>query len=304
MGSLLDRLKSAGSVKLASVLSESMFFTDKDCTTTKFPILNIALSGKIDGGLTSGITVLGGPSKHFKSLAGLVMVQAYMEKHKDAVCLFFDSEYGITPEYIAANGIDTDRVLHIPVEHLEQLKFDLVKRLEEIKRGDKVIVFVDSIGNLASKKEVEDALDEKSVADMTRAKQVKSFFRIITPHFTTKDIPCIVVAHTYQTQELYSKSVISGGCVKPGTKIFMYDGKLKNVEDIVAGDLVKTLLGPQKVIHTWNPDTLENGTPECYEVEFDDGFKVVCSETHRFLNTDMQWVEAKNLSVGTEIVTL
>jgi hypothetical protein len=102
-------------------------------------------------------------------------------------------------------------VIHIPIEHLEQLKFDISKRLESIERGDKVIIFIDSVGNLASKKEVEDALDGKSVADMTRARVMKSLWRIVTPHLTTKDIPCIAVNHTYQTMEIYSKAVMSGG---------------------------------------------------------------------------------------------
>jgi hypothetical protein len=91
------------------------------------------------------------------------------------------------------------------------LKFDISKRLEAIERGDKVIIFIDSVGNLASKKEVEDALDEKSVADMSRARVMKSLWRIVTPHLTTKDIPCIAVNHTYQTMEMFSKSVMSGG---------------------------------------------------------------------------------------------
>jgi hypothetical protein len=67
------------------------------------------------------------------------------------------------------------------------------------------------VGNLASKKEVEDALDGKSVADMTRAKQMKSLFRMVTPHLTIKDIPMVVVNHTYQTMEMFSKAVVSGG---------------------------------------------------------------------------------------------
>jgi RecA/RadA recombinase len=142
---------------------------------------------------------------------GLVMIQAYMKKYPDAICLFYDSEYGITPEYIKANGIDPERVIHIPIEHVEQLKFDIVKRLEAIERGEHVIIFVDSIGNLASKKEVEDALDEKSVADMSRAKAMKSLFRIITPHLTTKDLPCIMVNHTYKEIGLFPKDVVSGG---------------------------------------------------------------------------------------------
>lgn len=211
MSSILERLKSAGSIKATEVLSKSSFFNEKDMIPTDIPIINIALSGKIDGGLTPGLIFCAGPSKHYKSLLGLKMVSAYMNKHKDAVCLFYDSEFGITPEYIAANGIDTDRVLHIPIEHLEQLKFDISKRLDEIKRGDKVVIFIDSVGNLASKKEVEDALEEKSVADMSRARVLKSLFRIITPHFATKDIPCIVINHTYQEMAMYPKTIMSGG---------------------------------------------------------------------------------------------
>jgi RecA/RadA recombinase len=208
---LLEKMKKSGSIKSAELLSESSFFNKKESVPTEVPIINLALSADLDGGLISGLTFLAGPSRHFKSLLGLVMVKAYMDKYPDAVCLFYDSEFGITPEYIQTNGIDTTRVLHLPIEHLEQLKFDISKRLSEIERGDKVIIFIDSVGNLASKKEVEDALDEKSVADMTRARVMKSLWRIVTPHLTTKDIPCIAVNHTYQTMELYSKAVMSGG---------------------------------------------------------------------------------------------
>lgn len=208
--SLLNKMMKSGSIKV-ELLSDSSFFNKKESVPTEVPIINMALSGTIDGGLVSGLTFLAGPSRHFKSLLGLIMVKAYMNKYKDAVCLFYDSEFGITPDYIRTNGIDTERVIHIPIEHLEQLKFDISKRLESIERGDKVIIFIDSVGNLASKKEVEDALEGKSVADMTRARVLKSLWRIVTPHLTTKDIPCIAVNHTYQTMEIYSKAVMSGG---------------------------------------------------------------------------------------------
>lgn len=209
--SLLDKMLKAGSIKTASILSESSFFNKKDVITTDLPILNIAFSGEIDGGLVPGLTILAGASKSFKTLLSLYCLKAYLNKYPDAVCLFYDSEFGVTPEYLKTYGIDSSRVIHIPLEHVEQLKFDIVKRLEEIKRGDKVFILVDSIGNLASKKEVEDAADEKAVADMSRARAIKSLFRIITPHLTQKDLPCMVINHVYQTMELYSKTVVSGG---------------------------------------------------------------------------------------------
>jgi hypothetical protein len=86
-----------------------------------------------------------------------------------------------------------------------------MNQLGEVTRGDKVIFLIDSIGNLASKKEVEDALNEKSAADMTRAKQIKSLFRMITPHLTLKDIPMVVVNHTYMEIGLFPKAIVGGG---------------------------------------------------------------------------------------------
>jgi len=208
--SLLDKLRSVGSIK-AETVATSSFFAPKDLIQTNIPIINVAFSGTLDGGLVPGLTILAGPSKHFKSNLGLVCVSSYMKKYKDSVCLFYDSEFGITPEYMLAHGIDTERVLHIPLEHIEQLKFDIMKRLSEIKKGDKVIIFIDSIGNLASKKEVDDAENEKSVADMTRAKSLKSLFRIITPHLTLKDLPCIAVNHVYEETGIFARTIVSGG---------------------------------------------------------------------------------------------
>ena len=211
MSNILSKLAKASTVKHSSVLSDSKFFGDKTVTTTSLPILNLAFSGSLKGGFKSGLTQFAGPSKHFKSNLALFCIKAYMDQSKDAVCLYYDSEFGSPPAYLAQFGIDLGRVLHTPVIHVEQLKFDLVAQLDQIERGDKVIIFIDSIGNLASKKETDDALDMKSVADMSRAKAIKSLFRIATPQFTVKDIPCIAINHTIQTIEMFSKTVVTGG---------------------------------------------------------------------------------------------
>jgi hypothetical protein len=86
-----------------------------------------------------------------------------------------------------------------------------MQQMKDITRDDHVMIVIDSIGNLASKKEVDDALDGKSVADMSRAKQLKSLFRMITPHLTLKDMPMIVVNHTYKEIGLYPKDIVGGG---------------------------------------------------------------------------------------------
>jgi len=209
--SLLEKLKKSSRTAGADILSESKFFSEKEMTQTSVPMINVALSGSTQGGISSGLTVLAGPSKHFKTSFALLMAGAYMKKHKDAVLMFYDSEFGSPQSYFESFGIDTSRVLHTPVTNIEELKFDLVHQLTEIDRKDKVMVVIDSIGNIASKKEIEDAENMKSVADMTRAKALKGLFRMITPFLTLKDIPLLAVNHTYQTQEMFSKAVVSGG---------------------------------------------------------------------------------------------
>ena len=209
--SLLDKLKKNSRIKGSDILSDSDFYSKKDVCQTSVPMINVALSGSIDGGLTSGLTVLAGPSKHFKTSFGLLMAAAYLKKHEDAVLLFYDSEFGSPQQYFEAFGIDTSRVLHTPVPNVEQLKFDLVGQLEQIERGDKVVIMIDSVGNLASKKELEDALNEKSVADMSRAKALKGLFRMVTPYLTMKNVPLLAVNHTYQEIGLFPKAVVSGG---------------------------------------------------------------------------------------------
>ena len=208
--SVMDKLKKNSKLD-AEVITKSKYYGKKEMSPTDVPMLNVALSGSVDGGLTPGVTILAGPSKHFKTSFSLKIASAYMQKHPEAAMIFYDSEFGSPQSYFEMFDIDMERVLHTPITNIEELKFDLTNQLENIEKGDKVIIVIDSLGNLASKKEVEDALSEKTVADMTRAKQMKSLFRIITPHLSMKDIPFLAIAHTYDTQEMYSTKVVSGG---------------------------------------------------------------------------------------------
>lgn len=209
--SLLEKMLKSGSIKESSLLSKSKFFNVKESIQTDLPILNIAFGGTLDGGIIPGLTIIAGESKSFKTMLSLYCMKAFLDKHSEGVALLYDSEFGITPEYLAEFGIDTDRVVHIPITDIEQLKFDILQKLQSVESKEKVFIMIDSIGNLASKKEVEDAENEKSVADMSRAKSLKSLFRIITPYLTTKSIPCIAINHVYKELGLYPKAIVSGG---------------------------------------------------------------------------------------------
>jgi len=209
--SLKDRLIKNSTIDYTATLTDSKIFTKKDIIPTSVPMINLALSGTIDGGMTPGLTMLAGPSKHFKTGFALLLVSSFLKKYKDGIVLFYDSEFGTPQSYFQSFGIPFESVVHTPITDVEELKFDIMQQLKGIERSDKIMIIVDSIGNLASKKEVDDALDGKSVADMTRAKQFKSLFRMITPHLSLKDIPMVVVNHTYEDMGMYPKQIVGGG---------------------------------------------------------------------------------------------
>jgi RecA/RadA recombinase len=209
--SLKDKLIKNSTIDLTSTLLDSKVFAKKDMIPTPVPMINVALSGSVDGGITPGLTMLAGPSKHFKTGFALLMASSFLRKYKDGIVLFYDSEFGTPQSYFSTFNIPFESVVHTPITDIEELKFDIRAQMKELDRNDHVMIIIDSIGNLASKKEVEDALDGKSVADMSRAKQLKSLFRMITPHLSLKDIPMIVINHTYKEIGLYPKDIVGGG---------------------------------------------------------------------------------------------
>jgi len=209
--SLKDKLIKNSTIEYTSTLTESKIYTKKDMIQTPVPMINVALSGTVDGGITPGLTMLAGPSKHFKTGFALLLAASFLKKYPEGVILFYDSEFGTPQSYFETFKIPFDSVVHTPITDIEELKFDIMKQMKSLERGEHVLIIIDSIGNLASKKEVEDALDGKAVADMSRAKQLKSLFRMVTPHLTLKDIPMIVINHTYKEISMYPKDIVGGG---------------------------------------------------------------------------------------------
>jgi RecA/RadA recombinase len=211
MMSLKEKLLKNSTIEYTNILTESKIYSKKDMIPTSVPMINVALSGTVDGGITPGLTMLAGPSKHFKTGFALLLASSYLKKYKDGIILFYDSEFGTPQSYFETFGIPLESVIHTPVTDVEELKHDMSVQLANITREDKVFIVVDSIGNLASKKETDDALEGKNVADMSRAKALKSFFRIVTAKLTLKDVPMVVINHTYKEIGLYPKDIVGGG---------------------------------------------------------------------------------------------
>lgn len=213
--SLMDKIKknTKANKEFVATFDKSIFLKESDSIQTAMPVLNLALSGRLDGGLESGITTLAGPSKHFKSNLALILVKAYLDKYPESICVFMDNEFGINEIYIKNVGIDPSRMVHIPFTTVEELRNELSAQLDGLTREDKVIFLTDSIGNVASKKEMDDAEADKSATDMgTRAKALKSLFRVITSKAKLKDKPMVFINQTYKdTSGLVTKDTMGGG---------------------------------------------------------------------------------------------
>lgn len=199
------------SVKETTYVGQAKFYKNNETVPTAVPMINVALSGDMDGGVTPGVTMIAGPSRHFKTLFGLIMVKAFLDKYPDGAVLFFNNEYGSPEAYFKGLDIDTSRVIETPFDDIEMLKQETIKQLDFLNGKEKVMIFIDSIGMVASRKELDDVREEKVVGDMTRAKQMKAYWRMVTPILKRKSVPLVAINHSYQTQEMYSKSVVSGG---------------------------------------------------------------------------------------------
>lgn len=274
----MERLKKNSKIKEASVLSESKFFTKKDMITTPIPALNVALSGRLDGGLTPGLSLFCGPSKHFKSLFCLILAKAYMDKYPESVLVFYDCEFGTPEAYFDSLNMDKSRILHTPIMNMEEFKFDVINHLENITRGDKVIFVIDSLGNMSSKKEIDDAKSGNSAQDMSRAKAMKSLFRMITPYLVKFDIPMVAVNHVYMC----------------GTKDMMVTTEIGPVslKDIVVGCNVLTTNGFEPVLNKFKYD-------EAFvtDIEMEDGSMLSFTSGHKF-KVNGKWVLVEDLQEG------
>ena len=211
-------------------------------------IFNALVSGSIFGGIPSNkITALAGETGTGKTFFCLSVVRSFLDTHPDAGVVYFETESAISKEMVESRGIDSKRMVIFPVNTIEEFRTQAVrvidKYLEQPKDERKPLMFVlDSLGMLATNKEVQDASDDKNVRDMTKAQLVKSCFRILTLKLGKANIPMIVTNHTYDVVGSYvpTKEMGGGSGLKYSASTIVYLTKKKEKEgtDLV-GNIIK-----------------------------------------------------------------
>ena len=245
MDFLKDIVKEIGDdyTKLASDIDESESYVD----TGSF-IFNGLVSGSIFGGVSSNkITAVAGESSTGKTFFSLAIVKNFLDNDPNAYCLYFDTESAITNSLLEDRGVDTSRLVVINVVTIEQFRSKALKAVDiylKSKTEDrKPCMFVlDSLGMLSTEKEINDALEDKQVRDMTKSQLVKGAFRMLTLKLGQANIPMIVTNHTYDVIGAYvpTKEMGGGSGLKyaSSTIIYLTKKKEKDGKDVI-GNLIK-----------------------------------------------------------------
>ena len=209
-------------------------------------IFNALCSGSIYGGVPGNkITAIAGESSTGKTFFCLGIVQHFLESNPEAGVIYFESESAISKQMIEDRGIDSNRMLIVPVTTVQEFRLQSIKILDKYMTMDdkKPMMFVlDSLGMLSTSKEVEDSEAGKETRDMTRAQVVKSIFRVLTLKLGKADVPLLVTNHTYDVVGAYipTKEMGGGSGLKYAASSIIYLSKKKEKDgkDVV-GNIIK-----------------------------------------------------------------
>ena len=228
---------------IAKDIDESETYVD-----TGSYIFNALCSGSINGGISGNkITAIAGESSTGKTFFSLAVVQNFLDRHPDGICVYFDTESAITRSLLESRRVDVNRTVVINVVTIEEFRqkalqcVDKYLKLPEDKRQPMMFV-LDSLGMLSTEKEISDALADKQVRDMTKSQLVKGAFRMLTLKLGQAKVPLIVTNHTYDVIGSYvpTKEMGGGSGLKyaASTIIYLSKSKEKDGKDVI-GNIIK-----------------------------------------------------------------
>ena len=203
----------------ASIVEDGVEAGDVDSfIDTGSNIFNALLSGSIYGGLPSNkITALAGESATGKTYFLMGIIKNFLDKDPDAGVIYFESESALTKQLIVDRGIDSKRMVIMPVTTVQEFRTQALKVLDSYllqNDADRKPLFLclDSLGMLSTTKEVEDTADGKETRDMTRAQVLKAAFRVLTLKLGRAKVPMVVTNHTYDViGSMFPQKEMGGG---------------------------------------------------------------------------------------------
>ena len=215
---LKDIIKETGN-EFATLISDGIEAGDVDSfIDTGSHALNALLSGTIFGGLPANkITAIAGEAATGKTFFALGICKHFLDKNKDAGVIYFESESALTKDLVESRGIDSKRMVVVPVATVQEFRHQSIKVIDKYLEQDaskrKPLMFVlDSLGMLSTTKEMEDTAEGKETRDMTRSQIVKAAFRVLTLKLGKAKVPMIMTNHTYDViGSMFPQKEMGGG---------------------------------------------------------------------------------------------
>ena len=248
MGFLDTVIKDSGN-EFAGYVSEGV--AAGDITTfvdTGSYIFNALVSGSLFGGIPSNkVTALAGESSTGKTFFALSVVRNFLDANPTGGVIYFESESAISREMIESRGIDSKRMIMMPVATIEEFRTQACRILDKYMKEPKdervpMLFVLDSLGMLSTSKEMEDIANDKQVRDMTKSQLIKGAFRVLTLKLGQANVPMIVTNHTYDVIGSYvpTKEMGGGTGLKYAASTIIYLGKKKEKDGTeVVGNIIK-----------------------------------------------------------------
>ena len=208
---------------------------------------NALLSGSIYGGLPGNrITAIAGEAATGKTFFAMGILKNYLDEDKKAGVVLFESENAVSKQMIEDRGVDSKRVVVVPVSTVQEFRAQAIKILDKYLEQDakdrQPLMFVlDSLGMLSTTKEMTDTAEGKETRDMTRSQIVKSTFRVLTLKLGQANVPMIMTNHTYDViGSMFPQKEMGGGSgLKYAASTIIYLGKRKEkIGTEVVGNII------------------------------------------------------------------
>ena len=218
MSFLRNVLKETGN-EYATLASEGV--TAADVTSfidTGSYAFNALLSASIYGGLPGNrITAIAGEAMTGKTYFALGICKNFLDANEEAGVVYFESENAVSRTLIEQRGLDSKRVIVVPVATVQEFRSQAIKVVDKYLEQDeskrRPLMFVlDSLGMLSTTKEMTDTAEGKETRDMTRSQIVKSTFRVLTLKLGKANVPMIMTNHTYDViGSMFPQKEMGGG---------------------------------------------------------------------------------------------
>jgi len=212
--------------------------------------------------------------------------------------IYCDSEAAVDEDIIKNFGINPEKFRYQPVSTPHEVRHFVSNMCEQLKKVKekgtelpKIMLVLDSLGNLATHKERTDAISGSDKKDMTKQQELRSLFRVITTDLAEMKIPFLFTNHTY-------------ACALGDTEVIMADNNFKRLDEIKIGDQVITLQGNKEITNIFKYEKTRT-----LKLTFDNNIIIECSPLHKFLigedpSKDSSWITAEELVEGDNVYTV